>query len=340
MKHIERLLAIGGMVTSLSTVAAAQTAEERAGARAAAEQGVAAYAEGRWAQVIELMARAEKLVHAPTHLLYQAQAEEQLGHLVAALEIYRAITREKLAQDAPDAFVSAQQEAQRRAEALQPRLSHIRIVLQGQPVGADVEVTMDDRKVPDALVGLSHPVDPGAHRFAASSKGMRSSVNEATLSEGSAETVVLTLQGVPNTDVPATTANRSEAPATRSTPSSRWEPLRIGGFIGLGVGALGLGVGTIFAIRARGLRDDAADLYARCLESDNACYQSEREPIDQKDDDADTARTVATIGFAAGGIGIAAGVTMLLLAPSTPSPSAAHVVPYVTPGGAGVWGRF
>ncbi len=341
MKHIERLIAVGVLVTSLSPSVLAQTEEERAGARATAEQGVKAYAEGRWAQAADLMARAEKLVHAPTHLLYQAQSEEALGHLVVALELYRKILREKLAPGAPEAFVSAQQEAQRRADVLQPRLSQVSIVVQGRLAGDTVRVTMDERPVPEALVGVPHPVDPGTHRFEATAEGMRTSVTKLELREGSTETVVLTLQGTQaSATTPATSPEqRSIAPA-QSTQSSGMHPLKIAGFVGLGLGAIGLGVGTIFAIKSKGLRDDAATLYAECLKSDNACYRTERGPVDQKDSDADSARTIAIVGLVAGGVGVAAGVTMLLLAPSKQAPKTAFIAPYFTADGAGVWGRF
>jgi len=43
--------------------AAAQTDEERAGARAAAQEGASAFREKRWADSIDLFTRAESLVH-------------------------------------------------------------------------------------------------------------------------------------------------------------------------------------------------------------------------------------------------------------------------------------
>src|SRR5579883_2443273 len=50
-------------------------------------------------------ARAEALVHAPTHLLYIARTEAKLGQLVEASETYARIQHEALAPDAPKAFV-------------------------------------------------------------------------------------------------------------------------------------------------------------------------------------------------------------------------------------------
>ena len=63
-------------------MADAQTNSERAGARAAAGEGLKAFNEGRHAEAIDLFTRAESLVHAPPHLLYIARANEKLGWLV------------------------------------------------------------------------------------------------------------------------------------------------------------------------------------------------------------------------------------------------------------------
>ena len=60
--------------------------EEKAGARAAATQGQAAYEKKNWAEALDLFTRAESLVHSPVHLLYKARALVQLGQLVKARE--------------------------------------------------------------------------------------------------------------------------------------------------------------------------------------------------------------------------------------------------------------
>ncbi len=366
MKHVGRVGRIGVFIVALTPSVLAQTAEERAGARAAAEQGVKAYAEGRWADAADLMARAEKLVHAPTHLLYLAQAEEKLGHLVVAHELYLKIVREKLLPGAPGVFASAQSEAKQRAEALRPKLSQVSIVVQGSPTGTSVHVTMDDHQVPDALVGVPHPVDPGEHRFEATAEGMRSSLAKVVLREGASETVVLTLKAdptaptaVPTSTTPASAVPSSTAPAgsgqpetgstlTTTTPSTDSEtaspqasgmhPLKLGGYIGLGVGVVGLGFGTIFAVRSSGLRGDADAL---CTNSDGSCPKANQPRVDKLDSDANSAMTLSVVGFVVGGVGIATGVTLLLLAPSKQqTPKTAFVLPYVTGNSAGVWGRF
>jgi hypothetical protein len=365
MKHIEAMGRIAVLVFALTPSVVAQTAEVSAGARAAAEAGVNAFAEGRWADAADLMTRAEKLVHAPTHLLYLAQAEEKLGHLVIAHETYLRILREKLANNAPKVFVSAQAEAKQRAEAVRVRLSQVSIVVQGNPAGAKVAVTMDGREVPAVLIGVPHPIDPGEHQFEATAEGKRSGLAKVVLGEGASETVVLSLQpsaatppaapvtmlGPGATPVPAAAGSSPQAapptpvatqptnpPTAAPKETSGMHPLKLGGYIGLGVGVAGVAVGSIFAVSSLGSRNDANAL---CNGPNGTCPIENGARIKDLDSSANSAGTLAVVGFAVGGVGVAAGLTMLLMAPSQEQPpKTAFMAPYVTGNGGGVWGRF
>src|SRR6185436_19113937 len=133
-------LRIGGMasVLALSAVlgfaryAQAQSDQERAGARAAATEGLSAMSQQRWADAVDLFQRAESLVHAPTHLLYLARAYVKLGKLVQGREAYIKTTKENLAPTAPQPFRDAQVEAGRELAALEPRLAYITVKVQGE----------------------------------------------------------------------------------------------------------------------------------------------------------------------------------------------------------------
>src|SRR5688572_28290531 len=84
--------------------AAAQSDEQRAAARSLATDGAAAFNEGRYQDAIDMMTRAESLVHAPPHLLFIARSEENLGRLVKAREAYLKIVKEQIPPGAPGAF--------------------------------------------------------------------------------------------------------------------------------------------------------------------------------------------------------------------------------------------
>ncbi|MBM4364217.1 MAG: hypothetical protein FJ104_16175, partial [Deltaproteobacteria bacterium] len=162
---------------------AAATDEEKAGARAAAVEGVKAYGEGRWADVVDMFSRAEALVHSPMHQLYIGRANLKLGKLVLAREALLKASRERVEADSPPAFQRAKDEAAVELATLEPRIPYLTVKLEGG-TSAEVTVTMDGAKVPAPLVGVPRPVDPGEHRFEASGPGVSGQPLVVTVSEG------------------------------------------------------------------------------------------------------------------------------------------------------------
>ena len=320
------LLAVGmALVVGSWTVSSwAQTEEERAGARAAAVAGAEAFSAGQWQQAVDLFERAESLVHAPPHLVYLARANAKLGRLVTARELYNEVVREKLGADAPEAFVSAQREAAAELQAIEPRLARLTVTVRA-PEGVTPEVTMDGQAVPTALVGIPRPVDPGEHVLEAAAPGYRSEPKSVTLDEGGTATLELQLVSDPSTAPPPEAAGGAAPPlASSPSPSAPSDAgtaggvngMRIGSYIALGVGAVGVGLGSVFGVRSIGKRSDADDLDAEfrddcgdvCLRTDPRAAE-----IDDLDDQARSAKTIATVGFVLGGVGLATGATLFVL---------------------------
>ena len=351
--------------------AGAITDEERAGARAAATEGAKAIKERRWSDAVDFFTRAESLVHSPVHLLFIARARANLGQLVEAREYYLKVTREQIAPDSPAAFLQAKQDAKTELDALEPRLAYITVSVQGRSPN-EVTVKMDGRVVPPALVGVPRPVNPGEHGFQAWAAGMESSLSKVSVKEGGRETVVLTLEGQPEAPAPvagaaapasnqpgaqtpgagqdqaaAATGAPGQAPAPEAdTGSSDWKPTAA--YVSFGVGALGLGTGIIFALQRSSKLDDGDKKYVQWQDecgSDPSCRTDLQGQISDLDDQAGTAGALSAVGFVFGGLGVAAGVTLLVLS-STESdgPAAARTEPTVTPWigykSVGVTGRF
>ena len=331
----------------------AETSDEaRAGARAAATAGAKAYTERRWVDTIDLMSRAEKLVHSPTHLLYMAKAYLQLGQLIKAQETFRKVAAEKLGPDSPEVFGSVVEEARKALHDLKPRIPYVSVVVQGAGPHP-VTVTMDGVKVPEALVGVPRPVDPGTHRFeAATQTGGKSGVKTLTVDEGGTETVVLTVREQPEAQpaaaaeppatvqpepVPAEAAPESEVPPPG--PHDEGTGMKIGSYVAFGAGAVGLAVGVGFAIDASNKRSEADDL---CNLPQGACPADQQQRVDDLDSKADSSSTLSTVGFFIGGVGIATGVTLLLLdsSGSSEDTTEAGVYPWVGWRSAGLSGRF
>jgi hypothetical protein len=136
------------------------------------------------------------------------------------------------------------------------------------------------------------------------------------------------VQPGPSTSMPAPSApgGATSPPAAPSDTTSSSSPLRTAGWITAGVGAAGLLVGTVFALRANSKNNDAE---GQC--TGNLCTQAGLDLTDQ----ARSSATIATVGFVAGGVLLAGGLGMALLAPKTSSGNA-WLAPSVSPNFAGL----
>lgn len=333
----------------LAGSASAVTDEERNGARAAATQGAEAFNQGNYSQAVELFTRAESLVHSPVHLVFLGRAELKLGHWVKAYELFNKAKREKLPADAADAQVQAVADAGKELSDLEPQLPTVASSVAQAPQDREVTVTMDGEKVPAALVGVARPVDPGTHQFQAVAPGMASEVTSVTVKAGEHQSLQLSLKpgapgslpaggaapaGEPAAPAPPASAPAEPAPAPASSGTSG---LKIGGFVGIGVGVVGAAVGTVFLVSGSSKQKDADNAFNAC--GGPLCPKSERDHVHSLDDDAAGKKTIGAVGLIAGGVGLATGVTLLVLS-SGKSESAAHVSPWLGVGSAGVSGRF
>jgi len=294
-------------------------ASDKAAAESLFNAGKSLMDEERYAEACEKFAGsmdAEPSVGAQLNL---ALCNEKQGKIATAWSLYR------------DAAVMAgalnDSRRQRGAEALaaelEPRVSKLTIHVSQAIDG--LRVTNDG-----ALIGSydeALPIDPGKHRIVASAPGRRTwtktiSVSEAAKKE---EITVPVLEPFPD-------ASPSEAGGEEPLPT--WQ--RITGWSAVGVGALGVTIGTVFGILAT---SDANALQSACGE-DKTC------PDDQLDD-LDAARTkanVATGTLVVGGLLAAGGVVLLLLDPIPlgGADDAAQLLPSVGPTGASLTlsGRF
>jgi hypothetical protein len=327
-----------------SAQAGAQTKEQKAGARAAADAGADAFDAGNYAEAADLFERAERLVHAPPHLLYAARAHTKLGHLVEARELYLTLTRERLPANAPRAFRDAQQAGEKELADVEPRIAYVSVVVQGEAAAGQVSVTRNGEPIAAELLGVPAPTNPGSYEYQASVEGMTSSVASIKVTEGSKETVLLTLKGKP-----AAASSGSQAPSggeasaagslqsSDASESSGGRPLLIGAIAGFGVAVVGGVVGGVFLSKSSDSAAKADAMHAQC----EPCTYEDKALIDPIDQDAASQKAIGIVGLVGAGVGLAAGVTLLVLDLNRDTRSeAAHVMPIVGWNYAGVAGRF
>ncbi len=321
--------------------AQAQSDQERAAARAAANQGGDAYDAGRYQEALGLFQNAERLVHALPHLLYIARSSEKLGKLVEAREAYLKMQRETVKPSDPEAFREAQAAASKELAAIEPRLASVTVKLDGA-TAQEATVTMDGQPLSAALVGLPTPTNPGEHTFEAKAPGKLPASQRVAVGEGGKQSITLTLQPDPNGaaapapgapgDAAAAPGGSTEPPPGEPDHPSGGKSLRVPAYIALGVGVIGLGVGTVFIIGGSGDSKDADKKFNACLagnvEGDKACHDADaQKAVKDLDDSAAKKKTLSVVGFAVGGAAIATGIILLVVDKGGDSKAAKHEPP-------------
>lgn len=313
--------------------ALAQSDEERAAARVAAQRGILAFLEGRYDEGVNLLQRAESIVHAPTHVLYLARASEKQGKLVRAREAYLKLVNEELAPNAPKAFREAKAAAVEEANALEARIAHVTVGFSGADA-PDVTIYEDDTPLPAASLGIPRPVDPGAHTYRAEAPGVVPATITVIVTEGDEETVLLPIQ---RRRAVASASIVEAAPASGAPDAG--DGLRRFGYVAVGASSLGLAAGIYLVVQAGKEQSTADRRFDRCKA--RGCEEDDIAAVRRADSSAAKQRSGAVLGFAAGGAALAAGISLLVLAPEQEeTPAAVGVRPFLTPTSAGLLGRF
>ncbi|HVY49828.1 MAG TPA: hypothetical protein VHB21_28230, partial [Minicystis sp.] len=145
-------------------------------------------AAGDWERARADYARSYALKHEPVTRYSLGVAQMKTGHLVDALESFRAFLAE--ADEAPHAagYVAP---AQKAIAELTPRVSRVRIAV--TPPAPGLVVTLDAERVPDLVLDRPRLVDPGAHEIVARADGFAEARQRFTVKEGGQAEVRLTL---------------------------------------------------------------------------------------------------------------------------------------------------
>ena len=233
-------------------------------------------------------------------ILHLADCHERQGKLASAFTEFR--TAADLARKSADKRLSI---AEDRALKLEPRLTRVTIVVPSNVDVSGLVVKRNGVAVGKEAWNLPIPVDPGTVTVSAEAPGYESWTQRVDIERGR-ETVTLHL-GPPVASTAAVAAPLSEPPQASATnrDDRAWQtPV---GFGALGVGVVGLGIGTFFGVSALG---KAADSEEHCPRSP-ACDAT---GVTLRDD-AKSLGTVSTVSLVAGTVFVAAGAYLVLSAP-------------------------
>ncbi len=347
-------IALAASLFALASPAYAQSDADKATARSLGQEGQEALDKKDFKTAEDRFRRAESLFHAPTLALGLARSQAALGRVVAAQETYNRIVREGTPPGAPAAFVKAVEDAKSEVAAVSMKVAGVTITVSGPDAP---KVMLDDVTVPAAALGVKRPVDPGAHLVKASADGFEPAETRFSVAEGGSAVAALSLRKsavaalspgavLAPTTAPATPAMpgaTGPAPDASTTASAdtgvapRSSAQKTIGWVAIGVGGAALAAGAVTGFMAIGKHSTLKDSCTLGT-SGTDCPASSQSDLDS----FHTLGTVSTIGFIAGGVGLAAGTVLLLTAPkSTASADTrAHVTPFIGLGSVGAVGTF
>jgi hypothetical protein len=332
-KRLLRVSGLGVLLALSAWGAPALAADDasRAAARRMATAGVEAFQHDDYAVAADKLERAYKMLPVPSIGLWLARALAKQGRLVEASERYTEVGRLSVTSGDTAVQKSAQKDAATELDALSPRIPSVVVRVDGAKA-SDVKLTLDGAELSSEVVGEQQPVDPGKHRIEGKANGQVVGV-DVSVAQSENKTLTLRFKPVsaaaaaPVASAPSSTPASAPPPeptASNSAPSAPSDAhsdgggssRRIFGWSAIGLGAAGLVAGAVtgsLAISKKSKLDDSGDCVG------NVCLSSTKQ---SELDSYATMRTVSSIGFIAGGVLAAAGVVLLVTAPSTDSASA------------------
>jgi hypothetical protein len=232
------------------------------------------------------------------------------------------------------------EKAKTLAAAIEPKLSKLTVTAASI---AGLQLFIDGKAMAVGSLGSALPIDPGEHDVSARAPGHRTWSTTITVGaeadrkkvdvpflEPEPEPEPAGVVGLPHTPPSVLPPPVAGAPAPVAPPPDDGTAVPTVSWISFGIGAAGLVVGSITGIVALSKAGDLED----------SCGGTICDAEFQSDFDSGAAlANVSTAAFIIGGIGVATGVTTLLLFGDEPGNSA-QVQTVVLPGYVGVAGRF
>ena len=255
-------------------------------------------------------------------LLTLADCYEKTGRTASAWSTFR----ETAAAARRGSDSERERIARDRAKDLQSSLSYLTVITWK---GQDIDVARDGRRIDSALIGTAIPVDPGSHQIVASAPGKRSWSTKVNVRERSDRvTVSVPILAEDPTAASAAPAFDRDAINTR-TDDYPMPEARSGGvqrafaIVAAALGVAGVATGTVFGLKAGSTMDEAK---AQCTGPGFKYPSNCSDSSVRLSEDAVQSGQISTVGFIAGGAGLATFALLWLTAPSSSDSSVSLAV--------------
>lgn len=320
-------VALTGALLLVPHVAHAQSQSDKTSAETLFQDGKRLMAEGKYSEACPKLDESNKIDPGAGTLTALALCHRGEGKTATAWSEFK----EVISLARRDNRKDREQVAEENINELEPKLSKITITIDRAAQQQGLEIKLDAQKIPLAMAGSPFPADPGVHKLTISATGFktRESVIELGAERDDKKITVAPLDADQTAQTGPAAGTTTEAPKSGSG-------LKTASYIIGGAGIVGLGIGIVTGILAASKHGDADCKNDICPNADAT----------DKEKSAATMGNISTVGFIAGGVLLAGGVVLNILAPSSKSsPSTTgrlQFVPSVSPqGGFGSFvGRF
>jgi hypothetical protein len=255
--------------------------------------------QNRFAEACPKLAESQRLDPGTGTLLNLALCHEKEGKLASAWSEYNDAATFARRDQRTDRVQFAEQ----HIALLEPKLSRLIVQLAKGADAPGLEIRLDGERLGQAALGIAAPMDPGSHTVSASATGKLPWQTKIEIPAGPAEKTVTipTLANAPAGSAPGTPP-RAAPPGKGSGKAQR-----VGAYALGGLGIVGLGVGSIFGLRA----------ISKNKESNEQGCDGNMCPLDAAATrrSATEAGNVSTVMFIVGGAALAGGITLYFTAP-------------------------
>ncbi len=326
------------VVTALAgfTASPLARADDSAAAQSLFDQAKKEMAAHDYADACPKLEESLRLQEAIGTMLNLADCYERAGKLASAWSKYLEVSsKARAAGQTARARIGRE-----RAAALAPKLSSLIVDVPGATHPDGLEVRRDGTVVGSAEWCVAIPADAGTHTIEASAPGRKPWSQTVVVADG-ATTARVTVADLTPLPVKQEELPTASAPVEPSSPlpvdvpseSAHASGLKVAAVVVGGLGVVGVGLGTAFGLISRGDHDDAAN----ACPPPGPCANASGADLWRNAYHFGNASTVA---FVIGGVGLAAGTVMWVVAVKTTKHKDASAELVVGPGSVGwrgVW---
>lgn len=290
------------MVCLVALLAGPSRAADEPDAKRAFADGVELYKEGQLEEALDKFRIAHEGTGSPNARLYVARCLKDLGRYPEAYQEMKKTLDEAAAKaEGSRKYAKTRDAAAAQLALIEPKVGKLVIAV----AGADDEtvVTIDGEEIPKGDLGVPLVLEPGELTLRAESPSKPPVEETIEIEPGTTQTVTLELKEPDTGDAGGGSGSGGNAGGDGPDEPSGLNGLQVGGIVLSIVGVAGMGVyGAMGAMTL-----DRRDTLEEECGGTNCADPAYQDTIDE----GETFKLVANIGFIAGVVGIAGGVTLL-----------------------------